>query len=329
MTTGELHTAQHARALTRRYARTFYFASHVLPAAKRDAAYAVYAFCRLADNMTDVHREDTERIPDAARQIGRLRGELADVYGRDDVPTRWIALRETVRRYHIPREYFDELLNGVEMDLTPRRFATFADLEIYCYRVASVVGLIMTHIFGATSPDALRHAAQLGTAMQLTNILRDVGEDHRMGRVYLPQDELRAYGITEEMIGAGHVTPAIVAFLRFQIDRARKLYAEAGLGIPLIADDASRFSTRLMNSHYAQILDAIEQNAYDVFTRRAHVPLQTKLRLTAQILRRSLTDRLRAVAARKNGHKARPSATAEHVRRVPAFTSSIDPEDAP
>jgi phytoene synthase len=289
----------------------------------------VYAFCRFADNLTDVHREDTERIPDAARQIGRLRNELADVYAREDLPTRWIALRETVRRYHIPREYFDELLNGVEMDLTPRRFATFADLEIYCYRVASVVGLIMTHIFGATSPEALRHAAQLGTAMQLTNILRDIGEDHRMGRVYLPQDELHAYGITEEMIGVGQVTPAIVSFLRFQIDRARTLYAEAGLGIPLITDDASRFSTRLMSTHYAQILDAIEQNAYDVFTRRAHVPLLTKLRLTARILRRSLTDRLGIVAARKHGHAARLSTTADHVRRVTAFTSSIHPEDAP
>jgi 15-cis-phytoene synthase len=315
MSTAGIYTFQHARALTRRYARTFYFASHALPAAKRDAAYAVYAFCRIADNATDIHREDTEQIPDAARQIDRLRSELADVYADGDVPTRWIALRETVRRYRIPREYFVELLNGVEMDLTPRRFVTFADLEVYCYRVASVVGLIMTHIFGASSPEALRRAAQLGTAMQLTNILRDIGEDHRMGRIYLPQDELRTFGITEEMIGTGQVAPAIVPFLRFQIDRARTLYAEAERGIPLIPDDGSRFSTRMMSALYARILDAIEENAYDVFSRRAHVPLQTKLRLAGRIMRQSLMDRLRPGAIRDDGGGLHQSSLPDHPHR--------------
>jgi phytoene synthase len=276
----------------------------------------VYAFCRIADNATDVHQEDTERIPDAARQIDMLRGELADVYADGEVPTRWIALRETVRNYGIPHEYFVELLNGVEMDLTPRRFATFADLEVYCYRVASVVGLIMTHIFGATSSEALRRAAQLGTAMQLTNILRDVGEDHRMGRVYLPQDELHAFGITEEMIGTGQVTPAMVAFLRFQIDRARTLYNEAEQGIPLIPDDGSRFSTRVMSALYARILDAIERNAYDVFGRRAHVPLLTKLRITSRILWRSLTDRMRPIAIRDNERGLQHSAPPDHSSRL-------------
>lgn len=312
MTTQDRHTVEHARALTRRYARTFYFASHVLPRAKRDASYAVYAFCRLADNVTDVHREDTERIPDAARQIALLRGELAEVYADGDVQTRWIALRETVLRYHIPREYFDELLNGVEMDLTPRRFATFAELEVYCYRVASVVGLIMSHIFGATSPEALRRAAQLGTAMQLTNILRDVGEDHRMGRIYLPQDELVSFGVTEEMIGTGQVTPAIEALLRFQIDRARRLYDEAEQGIPLIPDDGSRFSTRLMSTLYARILDAIERNGYDVITRRAHVPLATKVTLAGRILWRSRSGRVPAVGPRVNGHAPHDPAVPHH-----------------
>jgi phytoene synthase len=286
-----LHTVDHARDITRRYARTFYFASHVLPESKRDAAYVVYAFCRYADNLTDVHGEDTERIPDAERQIARLREELDAVYGSADIPTRWVALRSVVRTYGIPRQYFDELLTGVAMDLTPRRFETWADLELYCYRVASVVGLIMTHIFGATTPAALGHATRLGTAMQLTNILRDIGEDLRMGRVYLPQEDLRAHGVTEEMLGAGTVTPAITALIQFQISRARALYADADPGIPMIPNDGSRFSTQLMRTLYSRILDAIEKNGYDVFSQRAHVRLAMKLRLAVPLLLRSLLGR--------------------------------------
>lgn len=286
-----LHTIDHAREITRRFARTFYFASHVLPPAKREAAYVVYAFCRTADNITDVHGEDTARIPDAERQIALLREELDGVYATADIPTRWIALRDVVRKYHIPRDYFDELLNGVAMDLTPRRFETWADLEVYCYRVASVVGLIMTHIFGATTPAALAHAAQLGTAMQLTNILRDVGEDLRMGRVYLPAGDLRSHGVTEEALAAGVVTPAIASLLRFQISRARELYREADLGIPMIPDDGSRFSTQLMRTLYSRILDAIEQNGYDVFSRRAHVRFSSKVALAMRLMVRSFMDR--------------------------------------
>lgn len=285
-----LHTVEHARAITRRYARTFYFASHVLPEAKRDAAYVVYAFCRYADNLTDVHREDTELIPDAERQIARLREELDAVYAPAG-PTRWVALREVVRTYSIPRQYFDELLTGVAMDLTPRRFETWADLELYCYRVASVVGLIMTHIFGATTAAALTHAAQLGTAMQLTNILRDIGEDLRMDRVYLPQEDLRAHGVTEEMLAGGRVTPAIRALIQCEISRARALYADADPGILMIPDDGSRFSTQLMRTLYSRILDAIEKNAYDVFSQRAHVRFGMKLRLAVPLMFRSFVGR--------------------------------------
>lgn len=285
------HTVDHARAVTRQYARTFSFASHVLPAAKRDAAYVVYAFCRYADNCTDVHHEDDGCPGDASQQLALLREELDAVYAGEPTPTRWVALRATVRQYGIPRVYFEALLDGVAMDLTPRRFATWADLEVYCYRVASVVGLIMTHIFGATSPEALRYAAGLGTAMQLTNILRDVGEDLRMGRVYLPQDELRAFGVTEEMLAAGVVTPAVRALLQFQIARARALYADADRGIPMIPDDGSRISTRVMSTLYARILGAIEQNGYDVFTRRAHVPLSMKLAIALRLAGRSFVER--------------------------------------
>lgn len=192
------------------------------------------------------------------------------------------------------------------MDLTPRRFATWADLEIYCYRVASVVGLIMTHIFGATSTEALRHAARLGTAMQLTNILRDVGEDLRMGRVYLPQDELRAFGVSEAMLAAGVVTPELEALLRFQIARARELYADADQGIPMIPDDGSRISTRLMSGLYARILHGIERNRYDVLTRRAHVPLSMKLLIAGRLVGRSFVERAGSRSIRSTTTTPRP-----------------------
>jgi 15-cis-phytoene synthase len=311
-----LHTVHHAREVTRRYARTFYFASHVLPPAKRDAAYVVYAFCRYADNCTDVHREDCERITDAGAQLTLLRQELDAVYADADVSTRWVALRAVVRAYRIPREYFDELLNGVAMDLTPRTFATWGDLELYCYRVASVVGLIMTHIFGATSSAALQHAAALGKAMQLTNILRDVGEDHRMGRLYLPVEDLQSFGVTAGMIAAGSVTPEVTALLQFEIARARTLYAEGQKGIPMIPDDGSHFSTLMMSSMYARILDAIEHNGYDVFSKRAHVPLRTKFRITSGLLCRPFVERLLPSRRRNADRNVRPGTDtmASHIR---------------
>lgn len=321
MQTVPLQTFDAARALTRRYARTFFFASHVLPVAKREAAYAVYGFCRYADNLTDVHREDTVRIGDAEGGIAALRAELDAIYADDAGLTRWPALRETIRRYGIPRQYFDDLLTGVGMDLTPRPFATFADLELYCYRVASVVGLIMTHIFGATSPEALRRAAQLGTAMQLTNILRDVGEDLRMGRIYLPRDEMAAFGVTPAMLEEGVVTDAVRSFLRFQMARARTLYADADLGIPLIPDDGSRLSAELMRVLYARILDAIEHNGYDVFSLRAHVPMHTKLRIAAGIVRRSLARKVRGRITRRTppaaGRRSMNTGTRTHAGAHP------------
>ena len=293
------HTYEHARRTTREYARTFYFASHVLPPEKRDAAYAVYAFCRYADNLVDVGEKDAAS-PDAGVRLAALRRELAELYQRGPSPTRWIALADAIRRYAIPLRYFEELIDGVEMDLTPETFQTFAELHRYCYRVASVVGLMMTHVLGATSEEALRDAAHLGTAMQLTNILRDIGEDDRMGRLYLPREDMIRYGVTEGDIAAGIVTDGVRRLLQFQIARARDYYRMAEPGIALIPDDGSRFSVRLMSTLYAGILDAIERNAYDVFSRRARVPFHSKCGAALSIaMRRPDRPVQREVASRR------------------------------
>ena len=265
------------RSYTRHYAKSFYFSSHVLPRAKRDAAYAVYAFCRYADNVVDA-TDASAWSGSGLGDLDLLRAQLEHVYNRDyRMDPRLLALRHTVETYGIPKRYFLDLLEGVEMDRTRNRFENFEELDVYCYRVASVVGLIMTHIFGVTGQEAYVHAAELGTAMQLTNILRDVAEDLRLDRVYLPQDELRAHGLCESDLRDGIVDDRMRAFLGAQIARARRYYASAELGLPMITNDGSRFCVRLMLDTYSGILTDIERHEFDVFTRRAHVPLRRKL----------------------------------------------------
>jgi 15-cis-phytoene synthase len=270
------------KRITRRYAKSFYFASHVLPREKRMAAYAVYAFCRRADNIAD----DTEQGHDTqtrCERIGDLRRELRDVYaGGALADPLLLAFRETVIRYRIPEEYFLDLLRGVEMDLTVTRYGDFVRLEEYCYRVASVVGLVMTHIFGVSDPAALTHARDLGTAMQLTNILRDIKEDYARGRVYIPAEDMKKFGCAEEDLRREVVNEGFCSLMRFEIARARELYRSATEGIPALTNDGSRFCVRLMCNIYSGILDEIESLDYDVFRTRAHVPLRRKLRVALQ-----------------------------------------------
>jgi phytoene synthase len=267
---------QRARTVTRAYAKSFFFASHVLPRPKREAAYAVYEFCRAADNAVDSGAPDRA---DALLHLEALRAELDDAYaGRTD---RWLALADTVQRYAIPRRHFDDLLRGVQMDLVPVRFETFDELQEYCYCVASVVGLMMARVFGVSDERAYERAIDLGTAMQLTNILRDIGEDLVRGRVYLPGAELRRHGCSEETLQRRTVDASFVSLMRAEIARARSYYAAAEEGIRAVTDDGSRFCVRLMADTYRGILGAIEANGYDVFGVRAHVPFHAKLALAA------------------------------------------------
>jgi phytoene synthase len=271
-----VNTFEESRRYTRRYAKTFYFASHILPREKRLAAYAVYGFCRYVDNVTDAVAGQADATVLAGR-LKALRSELDGIYAPDGSRTAWSAFRETVLRYGIPREYFHALIRGVEMDLVKTRYTSYAELQEYCYCVASVVGLIMTCVFGTSSEQALAPAADLGTAMQLTNILRDVGEDLRMGRVYIPQEEIVRFGVMQEDLVSGRVTENFRELMRFQIERARGLYRRAELGIPYLTNDGSRFCVQLMGTTYAGILDVIEKNGYDVFSRRASVPFLRKV----------------------------------------------------
>jgi phytoene synthase len=253
-------------------------------------AYAIYGFCRWADNGVDDARDASE----AAAKVDQARRVLDRVYDDKDVPQGLEPFRRTVHDRAIPRGLFDSLLDGMAMDLTTTRYADFAALDLYCYRVAGVVGLMMTHVFGFADERCLPRALALGTAMQLTNILRDVAEDWSKGRLYLPQDELDAAGISESQIAEGRCDDRFRDFMRGQIGRARRYYAEAEAGVPDLRGASSRLTVRVMGRLYGGILGAIERLDYDVFKARAHVPTHQKLATLASCLAETGRDHLNA-----------------------------------
>jgi phytoene synthase len=263
------------REITRVASKTFYLASLFLAPEKRRAVWAVYAFCRTADDVVDRTAPAAERLWALDELERKLVGAMA---GRALEPI-FIAYADAVRRFDIPLDPALALLRGARMDVTVRRYATFEDLCDYCYLVASTVGLLVAPILGYQTPEALEYGVTLGRAMQLTNILRDIGEDAMMGRIYLPKEDLERFGYSDPNVFEGVVDDAFVALMQFQIQRVRDLYAAAEPGIAMLAAE-SRYTVRLALSLYRLILRAIELNDYDVYGRRACVPLRSKI-LTA------------------------------------------------
>ena len=258
------------RALVREHGRTFAFASYFLPPGPRNAIAAAYAYCRLADDFVD-------RTPATGRAAATA---ALDAWERElDTPRHPVAVAFAVAReqYAIPGYAARDLIAGVRMDLEPRRYQTWDDLKLYCYRVAGTVGLMAAPVFGCRDERALANAVDLGIAMQLTNIVRDVGEDGRMGRLYLPLDELERFGCDPELVQAGRPNGRFADMMRFQISRARALYASGRLGVPALSP-AGQVATLAAAHLYAKILTRIEFQEYDVFSRRAYVPHHHKLR---------------------------------------------------
>ena len=297
-----------ARLVTRHHAKSFFFVSYLLFGQRRKAAYALYAFCRRLDDMVD--GADRSFAPsDLPVRLEKARQMVAEVYlpmpelaspelglpaerlMTADAQSPWdagefAALKHSVRHYRIPEQPFQDLISGMEMDLTKNRYATWEELDLYCYRVAGVVGLMLTPVLGCADAEAAQPAADLGRAMQLTNILRDVREDWERGRVYLPAEELAAFGLTEEDLGRGQVDARWRAFMRFQVQRARMYYARAAEGVHYLTGFGSQRMVRLMGAIYGDILRDIEARDYDVFSVRAHVTTRRKLALaTAAFVR--------------------------------------------
>jgi phytoene synthase len=257
-------------ALTAEYSRSFYLASRLLPADKRRAVRALYAFCRVSDDIVDNPSDDAESALAAWR-----RRALSPLPPKSDlIATAWADAR---RRYRIPHRYPEQLIEGVARDLHQTRYGTFEDLAGYAYGVASTVGLMSMHIIGFSHPDAIPYAVKLGVALQLTNILRDVREDWDAGRVYLPAEELEWFGLTEADLADARVHEGWRAFMRFQIARYRRLYHDAWPGIALLNRDG-RLAIAAAAELYRAILKDIEAHDYDVFSWRAHVSGWSKLR---------------------------------------------------
>lgn len=253
---------------------SFSYSFLALPQPRRAAILAVWDFCRAVDDEVD---EGEDRSGDDRRAgLQRWRDEIAACFGGGTpVTPQGRALAPHIAAYRLPRLPFDQLIEGCALDIDPVRFPTFCDLRAYCYRVASTVGLICIEIFGYQNPATRQYAEELGLALQLTNILRDIPGDLARGRLYIPLDEMSAHGVTDADLRGGVVTPAVRALLERQASRARDQFTRADAALP--AEDArSLVAARIMGAVYRHLLDRIVARDYDVFSARVHVPRPRK-----------------------------------------------------
>ncbi len=269
------------RAITRHHAKTFYMATRFLPNHKQRGIFAIYSLCRYIDDLVDEAEDLLEKREltkdDIRLKLESWKKKLRDTYdGKDHDNDILIAFSDVLRRYHIPIEMPFELMEGVCMDLFKNRFETFEELYDYSFKVASIVGLMTSQVFGYQSKEALGYAVDLGIAMQLTNILRDVGEDLQRNRIYLPQEDLARFNVSEEELFNYQRTENVMDLLDFQIQRTRRYYRRSDEGIGLLSSD-SRLPVYLARQNYGRILNKIEKNNYDVFNKRAYLNATEKL----------------------------------------------------
>jgi phytoene synthase len=266
----------------RKGSKTFHFSSRFMSRERRNAFYAIYAFCRHTDNLID----DNEGNPRLQRMLirdwkKRFLEAYAQGFSSDPILNPFIHI---MKKHGIPLRYPLDLIKGVSMDISKKEYGTFGELRVYCYRVASVVGLMLMYVMGIDDRKrAEKYATKLGIAMQLTNILRDVGEDARMGRVYFPKDELARFGLDIGEVLSLHKTSKMILFLKFQVARARKYYQEAFEGLAMIHREV-RVVIALAYTLYSEILTVIEENEYEVFGKRAYVNTFRKMMLYLRLI---------------------------------------------
>ena len=268
----------------------FYYSFLVLPPGKRRALVAVWDFCRAVDDAVD--QPPAGGGADAGGvELDRWRGELARCFGDDEPLTaQGRRLKPHVRRFGLPRRPFEDLLDGVGMDLGSRRYATFDELSDYCLRVASSVGLICIEIFGCRHPGARDYAVALGIALQLTNIVRDVPDDLAGGRIYLPTEDMRRFGCADDDLRDGR-SPRVRALIEFECRRARSFYAKAAAALPS-ADAGRLIAARIMGAIYFALLERIERRDYDVFSEVVRLPRLRRALIAATVWTRVMLRRL-------------------------------------
>ena len=277
---------QHCEQIIKTASKTFYLASGLLPAGKKKSIRALYAFCRVSDDIVDQGPIDMEAHLEYWRHRVLRSIQETQVDPSDIEMLVALAWKDARDRHQVPGMFIEQLVDGVSKDLFIKSYESFTELVAYCYGVACTVGLMSMHIIGHKGIDAIPYAIRLGVALQLTNILRDVGEDWQMGRVYLPRDEMEEFNISEQDIASGIVTEKWRSFMRFQIDRVRLLYASALPGIRMLHPDG-RFAIAAAAELYREILTGIENNNYDVFSRRAAASSAGKIRQLPGIWQRA------------------------------------------
>lgn len=260
---------------------SFYYSFLFLPPPQRQAIIALYAFCREVDDVVDeCTDEGVARI-----KLQWWRDEVERILqGTGQHPVAE-ALKRACDSYHLPKEYLLEVIDGMEMDLNQARYASFKELNLYCYRVASVVGLMAAEIFGYQDRQTLKYAHLLGIAFQLTNILRDVREDAMRGRIYLPADEMSRFGVTEEDLFSGRQTPQVTDLMRFQAERARDYYRQAFEQLPAV-DRYTQRSGLIMAEIYLATLEEIARENYQVLQQRTSLTPLRKLWIAWKTARR-------------------------------------------
>jgi phytoene synthase len=272
---------RYCRQISKQHAKTFYLATLFLPKRQQNPIFAIYALLRTVDDLVDLAEDKLANGEITRGEINemlegwktRLKRCYAGEIERDPIMMAW---HDTLKTHAIPIELPLDLMDGVAMDIEFKKFRTFDELYVYCYKVASVVGLMTSEIFGYSDRQALQHAIDLGIAMQLTNILRDIGEDIDRGRIYLPMEDLERFNYSEEEFMKKTMNQNFLELMKFQIERARSYYHSSEKGIPMLEKE-SRFAVMISSENYGNILKAIEENGYDVFSRRAYRSLYQKI----------------------------------------------------
>ncbi len=247
--------------ITKESNTNFYYSFLFLPSEKRKALYSIYALCRCLDDVAD----NTNNKLEASESLLRWTEEINSLYTGIPSHAVTIELKPYIERYRIPQKYFLELIKGVEMDLTINRYSSFDELHKYCYRVASVVGLICSEVFGYKNAETLGYAVDLGIAMQLTNILRDIKSDADRGRIYLPSEDLKKYNYTETELLSSHYSEAFVDLMKFEAQRAWSYYKRAEQTLPR-EDRKTMAAGEIMRAIYSRILSKIEASNFNVYS---------------------------------------------------------------
>jgi len=270
------NTVTLARSIEHQYGSNYYLATLFLPRNIKEAVFILYAFVRIPDELVDNPKPGT----DPKAELLKWQSDWRDCYHKTNCSNEiMLATKEIFEKFNIPYSLSEEFIGAMIQDLTTDRYQTYTELKTYIRGSAEVVGLMLIHVFGCTDQNASTPAAKLGEAMQLTNFLRDVGEDYaERKRIYLPQGDLERFKVTEASIASNTVTPEFISLLKHYIEKARALFTEANQGIELLPQETRR-AVSLASGFYEGILDRIEENQHDVLNKKAHHSFLQKCRI--------------------------------------------------